>query len=125
MANRHIRTRICLNMIAKDEANDRLKPCLQAAALHITGYVFCDTGSTDGTPKVAKSIFDFLNLKGKIMHHKWKDFAYNRNLCLEDGHRLLGNECDYWLLLDADQIMVSEEGLTLAELDMKNVSACL
>jgi hypothetical protein len=111
-------------MIAKDEANDRLIPSLQAAALHITGYVFCDTGSTDGTPKLAKSIFDYFKLAGKVVHHRWKDFAHNRNLCLEDGQLLLGDKCDYWLLLDADQIMVSEEGISLAELDMKNVSAC-
>ena len=112
-------------MIAKDEANDRLIPSLQAAALHITGYIFCDTGSTDGTPKLAKSIFNYLNLKGKIAHHQWKDFAHNRNLCLEDGQRLLGNVCDYWLLLDADQIMVSEDGVSLSEVDMKGVAACL
>jgi hypothetical protein len=112
-------------MIAKDEANDRLGPCLHAAALHITGYVFCDTGSTDNTPKLAKSIFGYYNLKGKFLNHKWKDFAHNRNLCLEDGQRLLGKECDYWLLLDADQIMVAEEGFGLRELELNNVSACL
>jgi hypothetical protein len=107
-------------MIAKDEANDRLIPTLQGAALHITGYMFCDTGSTDGTPKLAKSIFDYFHLKGKIAHHTWKDFSHNRNLCLEDGQRLMGDVCDYWLLLDADQIMVSEQGGSLSNLILKD-----
>ncbi|KAG7668404.1 hypothetical protein KSW81_002290 [Nannochloris sp. 'desiccata'] len=120
MARRRLRARVCLNMIAKDEANDRLVPALQAAAVHITGYMFCDTGSTDGTPELAKSIFDYFNLKGKVAHHSWKDFAHNRNYCLEDGKRLMGNKCDYWLLLDADQIMVAEEGFGLAELELKD-----
>jgi hypothetical protein len=100
-------------MIAKDEADDRLIPTLQGAALHITGYMFCDTGSTDGTPELAKSIFDYFGLKGKIAHHTWKDFAHNRNLCLDEGKRLLGDVCDYWVLLDADQIMKSDDGMIL------------
>jgi hypothetical protein len=120
MAKRRIQSRVCLNMIAKDEANDRLIPTLQAAAIHITGYVFCDTGSTDGTPELAKSIFDYFNLEGKIVHHTWKDFAHNRNYCITEGKRLLGNQCDYWLLLDADQFMVNEESYGLAELELKD-----
>jgi len=120
MAKRRLRSRVCLNMIAKDEANDRLVPTLQAAAVHITGYMFCDTGSTDGTPKLAKSIFGYFNLKGKVANHNWKDFSHNRNYCLEDGKRLMGNKCDYWLLLDADQIMVAEEDFGLAELELQN-----
>ena len=102
-------------MIAKDEVNAKLIRALEAAALHITGFMFCDTGSTDGTPQLAKAFFEALNMKGIISHHKWKDFSYNRNLCLDTGRRQLGNVCDYWLILDADQIMVSENGHGLAE----------
>jgi hypothetical protein len=105
-------------MIAKDEANKLLVPALKAAAFHITGYMLCDTGSTDGTPNVTESLFSSLNITGAVEHHEWKDFAHNRNLCIDAGQRLLGDVCDYWLLLDADQIMVSTEYISLSELEL-------
>jgi len=105
-------------MIAKDEVNKQLVDALKAAALHITGYMLCDTGSKDGTPNVTQSTFNNLNITGAIEHHEWKDFSHNRNMCLETGQRLLSDVCDYWLLLDADQIMVSTEDISLAELEL-------
>ena len=105
-------------MIAKNEAKKLLLPALKAAAFHITGYILCDTGSTDGTPEVAESLFNKLNITGVVEHHEWKDFSHNRNLCLESGQRLLGDVCDYWLLLDADQIMISPEDISIAELEL-------
>lgn len=108
-------------MIAKNEARSKLLTTLEAASLHITGYMFCDTGSTDGTPKLAKAFFQMLNIKGRVEHHQWRDFSYNRNLCLAAG-RSLAHMCDYWLLLDADQIMVSEDDISLAELPLSEAS---
>ena len=113
-------TNVCLSMIAKNEARRKLIPALLAAAPHITGYMFCDTGSTDHTPELARHIFDILGIPGAVDHHVWKDFSSNRNLCMEKGLELLGSGmCQYWLLLDADQIMVSTDGLTfLSELKL-------
>ncbi|KAL4536609.1 hypothetical protein Ndes2437B_g06021 [Nannochloris sp. 'desiccata'] len=118
ISSRAIKSRVCLNMIAKDEAKKLLVPALKAAALHVTGYMLCDTGSTDGTPNVTQSTFDRLNITGAIEHHEWKDFSSNRNMCIESGQRLLSDVCDYWLLLDADQIMVSTEDISLSELEL-------
>ena len=100
----------------------KLIPALEAAALHITGYMFCDTGSLDGTPNLAKMFLKKLKIAGKIENHVWKDFSYNRNLCLTAGRRWLANMCDYWLLLDADQIMISEDDISLAELELTNAA---
>ena len=113
VATRDLKTRVCLNMIAKNEADKLLVQSLRASVLHVTGFMFCDTGSTDATPQLAH---------GHIEHHEWKDFSYKRNLCLEAGKRLLGSSCDYWLLLDADQLMVSSNGTGLAELNLDQTS---
>lgn len=122
VASRDIKTRVCLNMIAKDEANKLLVQSLRAAVLHVSGYMSCDTGSTDATPRLAQTFFDLFNISGAVEEHEWKDFSHNRNLCLEAGRRRLGAACDYWLLLDADQLMVSSNGTSLTELDLHESS---
>lgn len=88
---------ICLSMIVKDEAHV-IARCLTSVLPWIDAWVICDTGSTDDTcERIAESM---VGLPGLIYHHKWKDFASNRNLALAAA-RSMG--CDYILTIDADE----------------------
>jgi tetratricopeptide (TPR) repeat protein len=113
---RHFDTHVCLNMIAKNEMTN-LAESLTAAAPHISGWIMCDTGSTDGSQAFVERFFAVWNISGQVVQHNWKNFAENRNLCLQAGRALL-RECDFWLLLDADQVMVSTDGLQLGALGL-------
>jgi glycosyltransferase involved in cell wall biosynthesis len=108
---------ICLNMIVKNEV-DNVEALIPSLEGHISAYYVCDTGSTDGTVKKMKQLFDKILVKGLFARHKWKNFAHNRNLCLEDGERKLKNTCEYWLILDADQVLMSTEKKSLLDLDL-------
>jgi glycosyltransferase involved in cell wall biosynthesis len=77
----------------------------------IASYVFiCDTGSTDGTPQVARDwlkkhaphIDASIHVPGDG-HEQWVNFMYNRNQCvLRARARLAGVRNAYLLLMDAD-----------------------
>ena len=72
-------TRVCLNGIMKDEA-DRITEMLASVVDHITTYVICDTGSTDGTQDIIRIFFAKAGVPGKVLQHEWmNDFAKNRN----------------------------------------------
>lgn len=105
-------------MIMKNEIHN-LNESLPAALLHVSGYSVCDTGSTDGTPQYVKDFFSNHSIDGQVLHHEWQDFSHNRNLCLRESTRTMGRQCTYWLILDADQIMMSEKGKTLLQLPLK------
>ena len=75
-------TRICLNMIVKDEAAI-IEQCLQALAPAIDCYVICDTGSTDDTVNLIRGVFDPLDIPGEIVHTEFVDFGQARNFALD------------------------------------------
>ena len=104
-------------MIVKNEENnvDTLIKSLQS---HINGFCVCDTGSTDSTLARMKQSFHEIKVKGEFVKHKWRNFAYNRNLCLKYGEVKLRDMCEYWLILDADQVLISSENVTLKDLQL-------
>eukprot|EP00798_Chlamydomonas_sp_ICE-L_P027966 gene27966-8848_t len=72
--------RICLNMIVKDES-DTLPIMLPSIIDHLSGWVICDTGSTDNTIKMLQDYFGDRNMPGALRHHNWTDnFGRNRNM---------------------------------------------
>lgn len=96
-------TNICLNIIVRDAAS-QLPSSLEAIKEHISGYVACDTGSSDETQAVLKE--QLAGLPGTILQHTWKDFGHNRNLCLEAAEAWSeenGGACEYLFFMDADQ----------------------
>lgn len=97
--------RICLNMIVKDEAESILFT-LRSLDGVISSWVVCDTGSSDGTPEQIQGFFKARGLPGVLVYHDWEDFSTNRNRCLEQG-RKIRYMCDYWLWMDADQLLVT------------------
>lgn len=94
-------------MIAKNEAQV-IRETIRSLENEIARYIVCDTGSTDGTQDIVREEFRRIQVPGHVRQHKWKNFGHNRNLCLEDGLKLIGSDCDFWLVLDADQPLVNK-----------------
>jgi tetratricopeptide (TPR) repeat protein len=113
------KTKICLQMIVKNEEEELIK-FLENVKDHITGYVICDTGSTDKTISLATNFFRSVGLDGTIEHHTWINFAANRNLCLDAGIAKMADHCDYWLISEPDHVFISEDGIFLPSLDLSS-----
>jgi len=106
---------ICLNMIVKNEMG-RLPETFAAVVPHVDAYVVCDTGSTDGTQDYTRGFFQGHGLPGVVVQHEWEGYAANRNLCLREAEQQVSLGCSYSLILDADQVFVSEDSkLTLRD----------
>jgi tetratricopeptide (TPR) repeat protein len=94
-------------MIVRNEAATlpRLAPCL---AGRIDRWTIVDTGSTDGTPQVARELFK--HLPGEDIQDEWRGFGPSRNVALEAAEP----HSDWLLTLDADETIhgdVSPEGV--------------
>ncbi|EWM20245.1 glycosyl group 2, partial [Nannochloropsis gaditana] len=96
---RDTNTSVCLAMIIKNEG-----PILPRLFDSVRGFVseYCvmDTGSTDDTVDVLKSI----DVPGQVLHGPFINFAQARNLMIDECRKLM-KSCDYFLLLDADMIL--------------------
>lgn len=87
---------ISLCMIVKDE-KEVLDRCLTGAKKLVDEIIIVDTGSKDGTEKIAEKYTD------KIYDYPWKDdFAAARNFAFEKANM------EYCMWLDADDV-ISEE----------------
>ena len=104
-------------MIVRNEETT-VVPLILSLKNHINGYIVCDTGSADDTIDTIKKYFDNFGIQGLFAHHIWKNFAHNRNECLRHGESVLGQVCKYWLILDADQVFVSDENIRLPDLKL-------
>ena len=112
----HHKTRFCLNMIMKNE-EDVLERLFDSISEEIAGWYVCDTGSTDDSVELTKTYFKQHRIPGTVEHHPWKDFSWNRNLCLKEGYQKMSGMCDYWIVFDADQQLVNESPKHLWELN--------
>lgn len=90
---------ICLNMIVKDEAHI-IRETLTHLMKHIPiGYwVIDDTGSTDGTQEIIRSVFREAGIAGELYETPWENFGFNRSKAMEHAY----NKSDYLLVWDAD-----------------------
>ena len=102
---------ICLNMIVKNEAHV-IKRCLESVIPHIDTWIISDTGSTDGTQDLIRTIMK--DLPGELMEREWKDFGHNRDQVLQHSK----GKADYILTIDADEWLECDEGF-----DFKNLTA--
>lgn len=98
--------KICLNMIVKDESRV-IRRCLDSVKPIIDYWVIIDTGSTDGTQDIIKE--HMKDIPGMLYERPWKNFGDNRTEALD----LAQGKGDYILFMDADDIMVYEEGFEL------------
>jgi glycosyltransferase involved in cell wall biosynthesis len=86
---------IGLVMIGKNE-EAVLPRCLVHALPLIDTWTFCDTGSTDATPQIAKSLKSLR--PGRLYRHKWRNFGANLTL----AHRRAKGTAKWLLWLHAD-----------------------
>jgi glycosyltransferase involved in cell wall biosynthesis len=95
-------------MIVKDEAHV-IRRCLESVRPFIDAWVVVDTGSTDGTEAVVEDALS--GLPGRLLHEPWVDFAHNRTVALDAARPL----ADYVLVIDADEVLVPDEGFAWPE----------
>ncbi len=92
-------------MIVKNEEPIILR-CLESVKPLVDYVYIADTGSTDNTVKVIADWLAANSIKGKVVHHSWKDFASNRTRVLDELRDM--PEIDYVLTIDADEILTYE-----------------
>jgi len=95
---------ICLSMIVKDEAHV-IERCLRSVLPLIDKWIISDTGSSDGTQDVIRSVM--AGKPGTLIERRWRNFADNRNDSLELAQAV----ADYVLFIDADETLVLSEPL--------------
>ncbi len=108
--------RLCLCMIVKNEA-PVIRRCLASVAPHVDAWCIVDTGSTDGTQGVIRSVAQSFDGPATLYELPWVDFATNRTQALDLARSQVaihaasvpGDEW-YLLLIDADEELVVPEG---------------
>lgn len=100
-------TKLCLNMIVRNEA-DRIVRCLKSVAPYVDCYSITDTGSTDDTIPIIVAFFKDLGIPGHVHSAPFENFSQARNAAL-DNARKDPLEWDYVLLCDADMELVVED----------------
>lgn len=98
-----MKSRICLNMIVKDEAHV-IARCLASVRDHIDSWVIVDTGSTDATKALIAQCL--AGIPGELHERPWRDFGSNRTEALE----LAREHADYLFFIDADDIFHAPAG---------------
>jgi len=98
---------VVLTMIVRDEAHV-IGRCIESVRPLIDAWCIVDTGSTDGTQDLVRTLL--ADLPGELHDIPWQDFAYNRSRALELA-RPLG---DYSLMIDADVICLVDDGVSPA-----------
>ena len=97
------RNTLSLCMIARDEASF-LERCLASAAPHVDEIIVVDTGSTDGTVRVARAA------GAEVSEFEWvDDFAEARNASLRAASG------DWILLLDCDEVIAERDWSALRD----------
>lgn len=99
-------TRICLNMIVKNEAA-RIERALASVAPYISSYCILDTGSTDDTVGLIGKYFTEHPIPGEVIKGEFVNFEQARNEALALARAQGG--ADYILLMDADMELVVED----------------
>jgi len=102
-----VRLLLCMNV--KNEARV-IERCLDSALSIADGWVICDTGSTDATVDVVHSAAARWGRPGRVVHHPWRNFGFNRTLSAQAARAQAeewgwSRERTYLLLLDADMIV--------------------
>ena len=68
-------------MVKNEEKN--IKRLFSSMKSWIDGIVLCDTGSTDNTIQLAKTLIEDIKLPGRIYQYPWENFGKSRTkLCI-------------------------------------------
>ena len=105
----------CLAMIIKNEG-PILPRLFESVKGFVSEYCVVDTGSTDATIEVLKS----MDVPGVVLEQPFVDFATTRNYMIDACRRIM-TSCDYLVLLDADMVLRVSPEWDWAKLDGRDV----
>jgi glycosyltransferase involved in cell wall biosynthesis len=96
-------------MIVKNESKI-IERCLDSVKDIVDCISICDTGSTDDTVEIIQKYLKREGIPGKVHHHGWQNFGYNRTLSAIAAQEFLEEvgflpEETLLLLLDADMML--------------------
>ena len=105
---------VLLTMVKNEERN--VRRLFESVRPWIDGYVLCDTGSTDGTVALAKSLMAEFQKPGKVYEYPWENFGKSRTKsfeCFQEWVTSAGWDpaTTYGLLLDGDMVLPEEAGM--------------
>lgn len=106
--------KICLVMIVKNEEHV-IGRCLKSVLPIIDAIYISDTGSTDNTSEEILEFSKDNNITAVIVNNEWKDFATNRTLAILGAKERFDEEFDYFLMIDADEVIIYEDNLNVEE----------
>ncbi|WP_254075950.1 glycosyltransferase [Streptomyces sp. P3] len=95
---------LCLCMIVRDESQV-IARCLESVRPLIDYWVISDTGSTDGTREVIRTVLE--GIPGELHEEPWVDFGHNRTRNIRHAF----GKADYLLTLDADHVLRQDAAL--------------
>lgn len=104
----------CLAMIIKNEG-PILPRLFDSVRGFVSEYCIVDTGSTDDTMDVVRS----MDMPGLLVEEPFVDFATTRNFLLDTCRERM--TCDYLVLLDADMVLKASPEWDWAKLEGKDV----
>lgn len=107
-------TKLYLSAIVKNEAHI-IRRMLKSAKPYISGYLICDTGSTDGTQDIIREVLS--GLPGEVIDRPWVSFGHNKSEALEYGREKFSSEW-YALIFDADEQLFIPEGFKFPKLEL-------
>jgi glycosyltransferase involved in cell wall biosynthesis len=97
-------------MIVKNESSV-IRRCFDSVKSIIDYWIIIDTGSSDQTKEIVSEFSR--EVPGMLYERPWVNFSTNRNEAL----RLAKNQCDYLLILDADEELIFSPNFLLPPLD--------
>lgn len=98
---------ICLTMIVKNESKI-IARCLNSTKGLIDFICITDTGSTDNTKEEIEKWASVNKIPCQIHFENFVNFGYNRTVSYQNAKKSFP-ETDYFLLLDADMILVNKD----------------
>ena len=109
---------VLLTMVKNEEKN--IQRLFNSLKSWIDGIVLCDTGSTDNTVQLAKTLIEEINLPGRIYQYPWQNFGKSRTKsfqCFKDWvtrYTTWDAKKVFGLVIDADMVLSEEGGLRSA-----------
>ena len=110
---------IALLMIVRDEAKV-IERAIQSILPIIDEYLICDTGpSMDGTQQLIEGKMGQHQMRGRVIFKEWQNYGFNRSYLMEQAYNTV--KTDFFILIDADEILVKANFQPFDEKDKVNL----